>query len=488
MFKVILTICLWVTVFFGGSVQVWPEDMEDRFINPDLDTSKTVFLDLKDASLTSVLKSFSLQTGLSFIAASDVADKSITLYLNKVPLNQALQMVLDANGLTYEMKENTNIFVVKASDKAEKVKITKVFPLKYATVSSSKLNSTIALGGGGGKAGGLEDVIKNSLSKDGLVVEDTRTNSLVITDVPSQFDIIESTIAKLDVPVPQVLIEVEMLDVAKSLSDQIGISYGALNQPVISFSGGSKSTNYPFSVSTAKPGTPPYTPGGFSAVGMTAALNAFSQNQNVRTLARPRILTVNNETAQIEISTHKAIDVVPSSASAGTAGSVQTYTVDRADTGVSLKVTPQADLLTREITLAVSPKVIDIVPSKVEPPAGSTSGALFDPETRGSDSILKLKDGQSMVIGGLMNNTNNTTINKIPFFGNLPLIGSLFRSSDVQKEDRELLIFLTPHIVDDINQTGLKANAVTAQKALDIQDASDRIQAIDNNLNTFEKH
>ncbi len=544
MFKSVVTACLWATVLLLSGAQAWSEDMEDRFINPDFDTSKSIFIDVKDVSLVNVLKIISQQSGLSFIATQDVADKKITLYLNKIPLNQALQIVLDANGLTYEMQNDSNVFVVKAKEKMAKNMITKVYQLKYATVSSSKLNSTISIPRGGssssgggssssgggssssgggssssgggssssgggsysseggssssGGSGGLEEVIKGSLSPDGKVVEDTRTNSLIITDLPAQFDIIESTIAKLDVPVPQILIEVEMLDVSKSTADKLGISYGATP---LTFTGALKATTWPFtrsqasispasssgSSSSSSSISGPYTPGSISAAGLTATLNFLTTNTDARTLARPRILTLNNETAQIQISTNQAVDVVPSSTSSGTAGSTQSYTVDRYTTGVILKVTPQANLLTREVAMAVSPRVIDVILSQVQPPA-SIGGTIFDPETRGSDSILKLKDGQSMVIGGLMTNQNNNTVTKLPFLGDLPVIGAAFRSKSTSKSERELIIFLTPHIIDDTNQSALKgdSSSISAQAALDIQDASDRAQEINNSLNTYE--
>ena len=118
-------------------------------------------------------------------------------------------------------------------------------------------------------------------------MEDTRTNSLIITDVPQQFEIIENTIAKLDVPVPQILIEVEMLDVSKSTADQLGITYGAT---LMHFYRRTKAVNYPFSESQATASLPvpvlpvllpvpvllapvAYTPGSFNASGMTATLN-----------------------------------------------------------------------------------------------------------------------------------------------------------------------------------------------------------------------
>ena len=239
MFKAVLT-CLCIFIFMVSHIQLCSSaDMEDRFIDPDAPGSKSIFIDVRDASLINVLKIISQQSNLSFIADQDVADKRITLYLNKVPLDQALHTVLDANGLMYEVQNDSNVFVVKAKYKTEKTKITKVYQLKYATVSSSKLNTTITASSGSGgtssggsasssaSTGGLEEAIKDALSPDGKVIEDARTNSLIITDVPGQFDIIESTITKLDVPIPQILIEVEMIDVSKSVADQLGISSGA---------------------------------------------------------------------------------------------------------------------------------------------------------------------------------------------------------------------------------------------------------------------
>ena len=486
MLKSILIIFLWASVLLWGATQgCWGDDLEDRFINPDFDTSKTIFIDVKDASLMSVLKIISKQTGLSFIAAHDVEDKKITLYLNKVPLNQAIQMVLDYNDLTYEMQDDTNVFVVTTKVKTAKTKITRVYQLKYATVSSSKLNSTLANGGAGSSSGanGLEEVVKNSLSTDGKVIEDPRTNSLIITDVPSQFDSIENTIAKLDVPIPQILIEVEMLDVSKSTGDQLGITYGA---SPFNFTGGSKVTDWPFGPGGTTSQTPPAAGTGLNASGMTATLNYLATQTDARTLARPRILTLNNETAQIEISSDQAVSLT--STTVGTSGSLNTAstTPERVTTGVILKVTPQANLLTREVTMAVSPKVIDVILSQVQPSGGGAS-QIYDPETRGSDSILKLNDGQTMVIGGLLRNQDSKNTSKLPFLGDLPFIGSAFRSTTTTKNERELIIFLTPHIIDDPDQSPLKGNmsSIATQEVLE-EDADQRVREINNSLNTYD--
>ena len=93
-----------------------------------------------------------------------------------------------------------------------------------------------------------------------------------------------------------------------------------------------------------------------------------------------------------------------------------------------------------------------------------------------------------MVIGGLMTNQTNNTVTKLPFLGDLPLIGAAFRSKNKSKNERELIIFLTPHIIDDTNQSALKEDnsSISAQAALEMQDASDRVQEINNSLNTYE--
>jgi len=513
MIKSILLIFFAALVLLWGGAKGWTgQDLEDRFLNPDFDTSKSIFLDVKDASLINVLKIISQQTGLSFISSHDVDDRKITVYLNKVPLNQALQMILDANGLAYQMQEDSNVFVVTPKLEAEKAKITKVYQLKYATVSTSKLNSTLGNGGGSAATGtsGLEAVLKDSLSKDGKVVQDPRTNSLIITDVPGQFDIIDNTVTRLDVPVPQILIEVEMIDVSKGTGDQLGIAYGTTSFTPLQFlGGGSKSTGWPFgpggntsqssqnltssssSSSSSSSGSSsgsttngvPTT--GFTTSNMTATLNFLATQTDSRTLARPRILTLNNETAQIEISTDQAISVQETSATTGTTSStLNAVTPERYTTGVILKVTPQANLLTREVTMAVSPKVVDVIPSTIQ--AGGQT--IYDPETRGSDSMLKLRDGQTMVIGGLLRNESSKSTSKLPLLGDLPLVGAAFRSTITKKTERELLIFLTPHIIDDSAQGNFKgvSSPVSVQAALDIQNADDHALEINNSLNNLD--
>lgn len=216
-----------------------------------------ISMDLQDASLKDVLKILSIQSGLNFVASEAVSDRMLTLYIDKVPLKEAMDKIFKANNLSYELDDEASLFIVKDWGKPEAETITEIFYLKHATVSSSSLkedmksilntdnesgspysssssssssstNNSTAEDNGKWKVeeeAGITQTVKKLLSKEGKVVEDFRTNSLIVTDIPSRMPVIRKVIASLDVPVPQVLLEVEMLDVSKNAVDQLGVNW-----------------------------------------------------------------------------------------------------------------------------------------------------------------------------------------------------------------------------------------------------------------------
>ncbi|MBL8013295.1 MAG: secretin and TonB N-terminal domain-containing protein, partial [Candidatus Omnitrophica bacterium] len=223
MFKLATLILCCLCLF--TPVTLWADYSTEssRFVYPNY--SKRISMDFKDAALEDVLKIFSQQSGMNFIAASELNNKKVTLFLDNIPVEEALEKILSANGLEYEMQPGSDIFVVKALPGEGQDLITKIYHLKYATVPSSKLNSTITISGSSESSGsettvastpasssgdGILSAVRGVLSRYGKVMEDARTNSLIVTDVEAQFKYIESLIARLDVDVPQIMIEVEM--------------------------------------------------------------------------------------------------------------------------------------------------------------------------------------------------------------------------------------------------------------------------------------
>ena len=231
------------------------------------------------------------------------------------------------------------------------------------------------------------------MSPKGKVVEDARTNSLVVTDMPKQFPMIEKTIARLDVPIPQIMIEVEMLDVSKEVLDSMGVTFTSDNVLTVT---GSTALTFPKTEKYQRYNNIlGFFKNGDVSTGLKAVLELVRTDTNTRTLARPRILTLDNEMAQIKIATDEVIGIKHNTT--GTAGDNTTDEAERLETGVIFTVTPQANLLLGEVTLALVPKVID---SGLTSTFGTSS--FKNPEERSINALIKVKDGQTVVIGGLL--------------------------------------------------------------------------------------
>jgi len=508
----VITLCL----FFQRICSAEELDLYDESV-------PHISMDLKDASIKDVLKVLSMQSGKNFIASESVADRKMTLYFDKVPLQDVLDKLFKANNLTYEMNQENNIIIVKDWGKPGLETETRVFILKHATVSSSSLkeemannvvgeadvisatgeSSSSSAGGQSGKwksepEAGITSVIKKILSKDGSIIEDFRTNSLIVTDVPTKMEVIARVIASLDVPIAQVMMEVEMLDVSKNVVDLMGFKYG--RTPLeISVKGAKATLGAPYA-SWAKvfqnqeiPATPEGSYGEISINpnGYSVQLDWLRTQTDTKFLARPRILTLNNETAEIKITTNEAIGVKVSTQTVGSTGN-QTAEAERFETGVFLRVTPQIDQETGDITMFIYPSVSEASSNKVTFSAGSAGEtySFVNPETRSTKTTVRIKDGETVVLGGLIRHQTSNVITKLPVLGDIPLIGGLFRHKNTNPSmERELLVFITPHIIKDANTQIRQADKriVLPQREQAIISSASRQQSIRNYLSNFER-
>lgn len=493
-----------------------------------------ISMDFQDANLKDILKIFSIQSGLNFIASEAVRDRKMTLYLDKVPLERAMDKLFKANNLSYELDKEANIFVVKDWGIPQIETVTKVFYLKYATVSSSSLKEEMAnyiksetaggetaggetAAGGdtsgtssGGSSGkwkieedaGITTVVKKLLSQYGSVIEDFRTNSLIVIDIPSRMETIAQAIAALDVRVPQVMLEVEMLDVSKNAVDKIGLKFGSSTSPSIMsmvLTGAKRYMMFPFSpwaggdyttdrTGTNKAGNMVSGNIDFSSTAYSVLLDFFSSQTDTKYLARPRILTLNNETAEIKITTQETVGRQITSSGEGTTAETTTGVAERAETGVSLRVTPQINTEAGEITMFIMPVVKDTSTSSF---ATSESGSTYfkDPEERSTKSMVRIKDGDTVIIGGLLRNELSQTNTKLPILGNIPVLGGLFRHKNKEKDkERELLVFITPHIIKDNPVELVQAKKVVfPEREQNTASGANRELTIHSSLNNFEK-
>jgi type II secretory pathway component GspD/PulD (secretin) len=386
--------------------------------------------------------------------------------------------------------------------------VTKVFYLKYASVSTSRLTNEVisniggtqasssggpAEGGGGGgteqEKGTITQVLQKILTKNGTVTEDYRTNSLIVNDIPSRMPIVAQTIAAIDVPVSEVMLEVEMLDVSKNVVDKMGFKFGSTPFSVL-ITGAQATTGFPFHnwskvFSADKTGTIDINN---AASGSTYAmqLDFLRTLTDTKYLARPKILTLNNQTAEIKITTNETVGLAESTA--GQTTGVVAYNAERVETGVTLRVTPQINLETNDITMFIMPTVKDVNTSSY--PVKNLAGNYYkDPEERSTKSIVRVRDGETIILGGLLRNQKSTVVTKLPILGDLPVLGALFRhrAQDPGRE-RELLVFITPHIVKETSIELAKAKKVVLpMREQDTASGADREALISSSLNSFEK-
>jgi protein transport protein HofQ len=451
-------------VYFFGFQPAFGQ--EDQFILPEY--SKKISLDFRNTNIKDVLKAFAKQIGVSVITSREVEDRAITVFLENVPVEEALDKILSVNNMTYEYDQLANMIIVKARPPSKDAEIvTKVYQLRYASVNSAKIKSMITIdaddssgsssgsssssssssSSGSSAAGtvvqatGIKDALETMLSDKGKVVEDTRTNSLVVTDLQSNFPAVERLLARLDVPIPQVLIQVEMLDVNKIAMDKLGADFNL----TMTITGSQKRTSLPWNDDNAEAkydGEKTIASGSMSAGLATIVLDFLKSRTDSKSLARPRLVTVDNETAQIKIATDEAIGLKQESASISNTGSQSTVEAERVETGVFLTVTPQVNLLTNEITMAVLPKVSSARDGK------TFGGTQFrDPEEQSVKVILRVRSGDTIFIGGLLRREESNIVSKLPILGDIPILGMPFRHKNKNATDRELVVFITPYIL-----------------------------------------
>jgi len=485
-----------VTLAFILSPVSWAAASSDLSL---LNYDAVISMDFQDVALKDLLKVFSVQAGINFIASEAVQNRLITLYLDKVPVKMAMDELFKANNLSYDYDVLSNIIIIKDWGKPQMETLTKVFLLKYATVLSAPIRKEIKAkmssadaeaGGESGGGSGISKALEKVLSEYGRLVEDPRTNSLIITDIPSQFAIIEETIERLDVPIPQVMLEVEMLDVSKSIVDKMGFEFD--NNPITVIVPGvfrEHGKGFYFG-DWADRGSE----GGVTLGKKYANTLDFLRTQtDTKYLARPRLLTLNNETAEIKISTSESIGIKVTNDSKTGTTSVE---AERAETGVIFRVTPQVSLATGEITMFIAPQVSEAVQGNPLTHAGLTY-QYRDPEMRSTTSVVKIKDGETVIVGGLIRNELSETVKKLPILGDIPLVGALFRHKDKTKDkQRELLVFITPHIVKDsrvelASTAGLPEKKVLSGSLEREQQLPEvvfhRTRLINDSLNNFER-
>ncbi len=394
-----------------------------------------VSLDFLDADIRNVLKILSLKSGVNIVASPEVTG-AISIELEDVPWKQALDVILQMYGYAYEQKGNI-IMVTTVDDLklrrenavllAEQEPLeTKTFPLNFATAA----DIIVSL-----------DAIK---SERGVIDSDLRTNMIIITDIAQKIELMTKIIKKLDRTTPQVLIEAKIVETTLTDTDNLGIDWTAK----VTMQGAKRPISWPFEAvetrkySAALPSPDstldPMRYGTLNFLQAQAVFEMLRTRVDTDILSNPRIVTLDNQKATINIGDDTP---VPSFGANKETGQLQTTGIVYRNIGINFEVTPHvndAEYVTLEVIPEVSEKTGDVTMESVLVPIVSVE--------RASTQVI-VKSGRTLVIAGLIKTKATDTRKKMPFLGDIPVFGLIFQKKEKTVTKRDLLIFITPHII-----------------------------------------
>jgi len=420
-----------------------------------------ISLNFQDIEVRAVLQLIADFTDLNLVA-SDTVSGRITLRLQNVPWDQALELVLRTKGLDKRQVGNV-LMVAPAAEIAERERqeieankqIAELAPLQseFIRVRYAKAADMVALFKAGSEEGG------SMISPRGSVVVDPRTNSLIVTDTAAKLAEIRELVERVDIPVRQVMIEARIVIAQSDLTKNLGIEWGGgfldddFNSNVLSVSG---DTDNVVGLNEAViNGTQPAVsyPGallvdlgvtrnsGF-AVGftsedlfLTAELSALEAAGDGEVVSQPKVITGDKQQATI-----KSGSEIPYQQGSLSGQNTTSFKEAVLQLDVTPNITPDDRIL---LDLVITQDSVgDLVPS-------GTGGFIPSIDTTELTTNVLVGNGETVVLGGVFRTEDIETINKVPFFGDIPYIGALFRNETNSKTKTETLIFITPRILAD---------------------------------------
>jgi type IV pilus assembly protein PilQ len=478
-------------------------------------TGKKISLDFKNADIHDVLRIVADVSGLNIVATDDVKAR-VTLRLVEVPWDQALDVVLQSNGL--EKSRTGNVITVSTTKRLEAERNArlaaqnaqqKLSPLatEYVKVNYVKATEIAALvtreslqrtaGAGAGPGAGAAASARSPapsaagagraqqvalMSPRGTIAADSTTNIVIVRDLPENIIAVRELIKNVDVQTPQVVIESYLVTTSENLNRSLGIQWG-YTYKASPETGNPTGVNFPGRVGFGGSGLGTGTGGvpflaDFPAAGVAAGsgaaldlvlgslsgsqsldarLTALEREGKVRVISRPRVVTINNKAADIRSRRVVRVPIISGSLNVGGAGSTQGggNAFQEFDVGITLKVTPQISS-DGFVLLDIDAETSDLADASVKPTGSGSSFPLIpDTLTRTASSNVLIRGGDTFVLGGILQNEVDQQETGLPYLRDTPGLGWLFRSRSNARVKSELLVFITPKLIAGVTTASL---------------------------------
>jgi len=420
-------------------------------------TGEPISVNLKDVDLRDFFRLIHEISGLNVVLDPAVKG-SLTIVLDEVPWDQALDIVLQNNGLDKQLNGNVLRIATKATLKAEAESQRDLVKAQAEAIEPVTVTRVLSYA----KAATLKETLKKFLSARGDILSDDRSNQLIIRDIPSTVPIIDNLIRQLDRKSQQVEIEARVVSASRSFAEDIGTQLGFAGSttggrslfggdPAVGCSGVIGPLVSPFSCAQGgassgngiTSGTPLNTnfPAGTPSTGFTFShrspnfaldfiITAAESKGVGKLLSKPKVITQNNEKATVKQGTKIPIQTTINN----------TISVQYIDAVLKLEVTPQ---ITAEGTI-----FMDVLVENTQIDAGIPRiQGVPALDTQAAETKVTVADGGTVVIGGVILSAQRVDLQQTPIVGSLPLIGNLFKRRSVSTSSQELLFFLTPRIL-----------------------------------------
>ena len=458
-----------------------PEDKSPAKAKSQIYTGNKISLDFQDIEVRRVLQLLADFTGINMVAA-DTVQGNITLRLKDVPWDQALDIVLKTKNL--DKRRNGNVIwiapvseLIKAEEEeakaiAQSVKLaplqTEYIRLSYAKAADiAKLITQGKNSSNNNNSSGMannDTLVDGLLSPRGTLSTDPRTNTVIINDTSQKIDQIRKMVDLLDVSVKQVMIEARIVSASTDFSKEMGVKWGVLSQGVTNnrnlLVGGSDTTlwnlrepekdselggykytierpdNLNVDLGAVTPGASRIAFGliSLSDFMLDLELSAVQADGYGEVISTPKVMTADKQTAKIEAGTQ-----IPYASSSG-AGATAVPKTEFINATLSLDVTP---------SITPEGKVMMKLNITKDSPGPATPTGQLTINKNAIDTNVLVDNGETVVLGGIFEETSNNSQTKVPFLGDIPYLGKLFRRDSKTENKRELLIFVTPRIVND---------------------------------------
>ncbi|HEY6867427.1 MAG TPA: type IV pilus secretin PilQ [Candidatus Eisenbacteria bacterium] len=387
----------------------------------------TFSIDVAGADVHTVMRAISQFAGKNIVVDGDVKGE-VTISLKNVGWESALRTILRSRGLDY-VEEGGIIRVDEASKlqaeatdrEAARSRQMELIPLETRILKLNYANASELIG-----------PLQASLSRRGLIQAEKRTNTLIVTDLPTIVDRVEKMATELDSSTPQIEITAKLVDVDKQFSRDLGITWG-----VTGLSPNNNPANGTANVNVTEPKTPSSATIDYAITknwgSVSAKIDMLERMNKANIISNPRITTVDNREAKILVG--QKIPLIVQDVAGNPVSQLQTI-------GIQLKVTPHLTQ-DKKIIMDLHPEVSDLATQSTV-----QGGVIIN--TSEADTRVMVDDGQTAVIGGLIRTNDGVIRQGVPILKDFPIIGILFRSSNTSRQNRELIIFVTPRLLTDM--------------------------------------